>query len=61
VKALTLLQELLPGRAVAVAREMTKMHEEVRRGTAAELAAHFAVHAPKGEVTLVIEPAKSDP
>jgi 16S rRNA (cytidine1402-2'-O)-methyltransferase len=42
-----------PGRPVAVCRELTKLHEEVRRGTAAELAAHYSENAPRGEVVLV--------
>jgi 16S rRNA (cytidine1402-2'-O)-methyltransferase len=45
-----------PGRRAAVCRELTKLHEEVRRGTLAELAGHYAT-APKGEVTLVLAPA----
>lgn len=45
-----------PERQVAVGRELTKMHEEVVRGTAVELAARFA-EAPYGEVTVVIGPA----
>jgi 16S rRNA (cytidine1402-2'-O)-methyltransferase len=40
-------------RPVAVCRELTKVHEEVVRGSAQELAARFA-EPPKGEVTLVI-------
>ena len=44
-----------PGRPVAVCRELTKLFEEVARGTAAELAARFA-EAPKGEITLVVAP-----
>ncbi len=41
----------------AVARELTKLHEELRYGDLAELAAHYAeAGAPKGEVTLVIGP-----
>jgi 16S rRNA (cytidine1402-2'-O)-methyltransferase len=43
-------------RAVAVCRELTKKFEQVVRGTAAEVAARFAV-APKGEITLVLGPA----
>jgi 16S rRNA (cytidine1402-2'-O)-methyltransferase len=42
-----------PARAVAVCRELTKLHEEVRRGSAGELAAHYHEHAPRGEVVLV--------
>lgn len=44
-----------PGRRVAVAREMTKLHEEFVRGTLAEARAHFGARAPRGEVTLVID------
>ena len=54
---LALLAELDAGRLVAVCRELTKMHEEVVRGTAAELAERFAGAPPKGEVVLVIGPA----
>lgn len=44
-------------REAAVARELTKKFEEVRRGPLAELAAHYAqAGAPKGEITLVIAP-----
>jgi 16S rRNA (cytidine1402-2'-O)-methyltransferase len=43
-------------RPVAVCRELTKRFEEVVRGSAAELAAHFA-EPPKGEITLVLGPA----
>jgi 16S rRNA (cytidine1402-2'-O)-methyltransferase len=43
-----------PERPVAVVRELTKVHEEVVRGSAAELAARFAADAPRGEVALVI-------
>ncbi len=45
-----------PERRVAVCRELTKMHEEVVCGTAAELAGRYA-EAPHGEVTMVIGPA----
>jgi len=49
-------------RRVAVCRELTKLHEEVVRGTAAEVAAHFAEGA-RGEICLVVEgalPATAD-
>ena len=42
-------------RVVAVCRELTKLHEEVARGRAAELAERFA-EPPKGEVTVVVGP-----
>ena len=48
-----------PDRPLAVCRELTKLHEEVRRGSAAELAAHYAESAPRGEVVLVVGAARS--
>jgi 16S rRNA (cytidine1402-2'-O)-methyltransferase len=42
-----------PERSVAVCRELTKVHEQVARGSSRELSERFA-RAPKGEVTLVI-------
>jgi 16S rRNA (cytidine1402-2'-O)-methyltransferase len=47
-------------RPAAVARELTKRFEEVRRGTARELAAHFTATAPRGEITLLLGPPDSD-
>jgi 16S rRNA (cytidine1402-2'-O)-methyltransferase len=44
-------------REVAVCRELTKLHEEVVRGTAAELAARYADADPRGEIVLVLGPA----
>ena len=41
---------------MACARELTKKFEEVRRGTAAELLAHFEHHPPRGEFVLVLHP-----
>ena len=54
--ALSAIGETLPGREIAVARELTKRFEECRTGTAGELAAHYAAHPPKGEIVLVIAP-----
>lgn len=51
---LTLLAELDADRPAAVCRELTKVHEEVVRGTALELSERFSQAAPKGEVVLVI-------
>jgi 16S rRNA (cytidine1402-2'-O)-methyltransferase len=51
---LEMLAALDPTRPVAVCRELTKLHEEVMRGTATSLAAHYRGHAPLGEVVLVI-------
>lgn len=41
-------------RTVAVCRELTKLHEEVRRGSAAELAVYYEQNAPRGEIALVV-------
>ncbi len=53
---LALLAEIDPERQVAVCRELTKAHEEVVRGSAAELAARYADAPPRGEVVLVFGP-----
>src|SRR4029077_7207925 len=47
---------VLPDRPVAVARQLTKLHEEVRCGAAAELAQWAAQSAPRGEMVIVIGP-----
>jgi 16S rRNA (cytidine1402-2'-O)-methyltransferase len=52
--SLAALAELDPERPVAVCRELTKVHEEVVRGSAGELAARYAEVAPRGEVVLVV-------
>ena len=46
-------------RAAAVCRELTKLHEEVRRGTLGELAAGAVEDPPRGEVTIVVAGAPS--
>ncbi len=55
------LRELLPARPMCLARELTKLNEECRRGTAGELleqlAERFAGRRLKGEMALVIAPA----
>jgi len=48
------------GRAAAVARELTKRFEEVRRGPLSELAAHYAANTARGEVTIVVGPPEQD-
>jgi 16S rRNA (cytidine1402-2'-O)-methyltransferase len=57
--SLRVLAELDPERPVAVCRELTKLHEEVVRGTAAELADRYADDQPRGEVALVVGGAPS--
>jgi 16S rRNA (cytidine1402-2'-O)-methyltransferase len=51
------LADLLGDRPAAVARELTKLFEEVRRASLPELAAHYAAHPDvKGEIVIVIGP-----
>jgi 16S rRNA (cytidine1402-2'-O)-methyltransferase len=60
-EALAALAEGLgPDRPAAMARELTKRFEEVRRGTLAELAALYAEQPPRGEVALVVGPAPEE-
>ncbi len=54
--ALAAIDEVLPGRELAVARELTKKFEECRTGSSAELAAHYGAHPPKGEIVLMVGP-----
>jgi 16S rRNA (cytidine1402-2'-O)-methyltransferase len=56
-ETLVLLHDILGNRDAAVMRELTKLYEETRRGTLAELAAHYAASgAPKGEVVIAAGP-----
>ncbi|HEX4532834.1 MAG TPA: 16S rRNA (cytidine(1402)-2'-O)-methyltransferase [Rhizomicrobium sp.] len=56
-ESLASMAEILGAREAVVARELTKLHEELRRGTLASLAAHYAkADAPKGEITLLVGP-----
>jgi 16S rRNA (cytidine1402-2'-O)-methyltransferase len=54
------LRDIFGNRPAALARELTKRFEEVRRGTLAELATHYAEAPPRGEVTLLVGPAPED-
>jgi len=57
-KTLRELYEALGDRPAALTRELTKLHEEVLRGTLGELAEKAAARTFKGEITLVIGPAE---
>jgi 16S rRNA (cytidine1402-2'-O)-methyltransferase len=55
-RSLALVAEVMPERAVTLTRELTKLHEEVLRGTASEVAAALGDRV-RGEITLVISGA----
>ena len=59
-ETLTDMAEAFGPRSAAVARELTKRFEEVRRGALPELAAHFAAAPARGEVTVVVGPPEDD-
>jgi 16S rRNA (cytidine1402-2'-O)-methyltransferase len=59
--SLGVLAELDPERPVAVCRELTKLHEEVVRGSAREVAERYEREAPRGEVVLVVGAAVAPP
>ena len=60
---LAILAALMPGARAAVCRELTKIHEEILRGSLSELSGHYPVPGPdtdraaaiRGEITLVID------
>jgi 16S rRNA (cytidine1402-2'-O)-methyltransferase len=59
-KSLRAIAEIWPGREVAVAREITKLHEECRTGAADDLADHYSDHPPKGEIVLLVGPPSEE-
>lgn len=61
VASLRAVAEVLPGREVAVARELTKTFEECLPGSPADLAAHFEEKPARGEIVLMIGPPASGP
>jgi len=60
VASLEAIAHLRPEIKVAVARELTKIFEEVRTGTAEELLAHYQIHRPKGEIVLLVGPSSAN-
>ncbi len=55
------MAQLLPRREIAVARELTKLFEECRRGSAEELAVHYREHPPRGEIVVLAGPPVAAP
>jgi len=54
------LAQIFGARPAAVARELTKTFEEVRRAPLPDLAAHYADHEARGEITVVVGPAPEE-
>jgi 16S rRNA (cytidine1402-2'-O)-methyltransferase len=58
-RLVALLEDLIPlagaARPAAVARELTKLHEEIRSGTLGELVDYYSETAPRGEVTVILQ------
>jgi 16S rRNA (cytidine1402-2'-O)-methyltransferase len=59
-EALLDLLEILGDRQAAVARELTKLHEQFIRGPISEIIGHFSSNEPRGEMTLVIAGNRED-
>jgi len=56
VKCLGQIMEFMgDDKQVCVAREITKMYEEYKRGTAKEIKEYYEAHPPKGEIVIVIQ------
>jgi 16S rRNA (cytidine1402-2'-O)-methyltransferase len=55
LSALDDMGAVLGDRQIAVARELTKLHEEIFRGSLNQASTHFTQHPPRGEITLVLE------
>lgn len=60
VKSLEDVRSVLGDRRMAAARELSKLHQEVVRGTVAEVESHFGAVEPRGEFTLVIAGATQE-
>ena len=60
IKALIDLRSELGNRQMAVARELTKLHEEIYRGSISDVMTYFEAHPPRGEITLVVDGAPQD-
>ena len=60
LRTLKELLEFIGDREAAVCRELSKLYEEVKRGTFSELICYFESTPPKGEITLVIEGKEED-
>lgn len=55
IETLEDLQSTLGDRKIALCRELTKIHEEVLRGTISEMLAYYETQSPRGEYVLIVE------
>lgn len=60
VRSLEAIAAIWPARQIAVARELTKLHEECLKGSSSDLADHYTMHPPKGEIVLLIGPLEAE-
>lgn len=60
LKALEDCLSILGDRQIAVARELTKLHEEIKRGTINQVRDYYTEKEPKGEITLIIAGREKD-
>lgn len=56
IKTLTAAEKVFGNRELAVAREISKIYEECRNGSAQELINHYTENPPKGEIVLMVSP-----
>ena len=61
IKTLSAISTVFGNREIAVAREITKLFEDVQNGTAEQLIKHFTENPPKGEIVLLIAPSNEKP
>jgi 16S rRNA (cytidine1402-2'-O)-methyltransferase len=61
LKTLSAIDDVYGSREIVICRELTKKFEEVRRGTPAQLAAHFETQGTRGEFTLIITAVREHP
>ncbi len=53
IKTLEIMKTVLQEREIVIARELTKVYEEIRRGDAATLLTYFSKREPKGEFVIL--------
>ena len=54
------MKQVWGDRRVAVARELTKLHEEVKRGLLSEVITYYEEYSPRGEITVIVEGFKKE-